>query len=82
MLFAVYASYPDITAEDFLHVQTNTHYRKEWDKTAVALDIVDVDPSNTRKAHVVYWEMLWPVNKTRTIQQLYKTVSNIITCVL
>lgn len=58
----VHASYTDITAEDFLHVQTNTTYRKQWDKSAIALDVVDVDPKNAHKSHVIYWEMLWPVS--------------------
>lgn len=58
---SVHASYPDVTAEDFLYVQTNLNYRKQWDKSAIALEVVDVDPSNSLKSHVVYWEMLWPV---------------------
>lgn len=57
----VYASYSDVTAEDFLHVQTNTTYRKQWDNSAVALDVIDIDPKNVNKSHVVYWEMRWPV---------------------
>lgn len=58
----MHASYTDVTAEDFLYVQTDTQYRKEWDRSAVALDIVDVDPANRAKSQVVYWEMQWPVN--------------------
>lgn len=57
----VHASYSDITAEDFLHVQTDTTYRKQWDKSAIALDVVDVDPKNIHKSHIIYWEMQWPV---------------------
>lgn len=62
MLGTVHASYTDVSAEDFLYVQTDTQYRKEWDKTAVSLDVVDVDPANRAKSQVVYWEMLWPVS--------------------
>lgn len=43
-------------------MQTDTQYRKVWDKTAISLDIVDVDPANRSKSQVVYWEMLWPVS--------------------
>lgn len=69
----VHASYTDITAEDFLHVQTNTTYRKQWDKSAIALDVVDVDPKNSLKSHVIYWEMLWPVRISIT----FNTIQNI-----
>lgn len=61
----MHASYSDVTAEDFLYVQTDTQYRKVWDKSAVTLDIVDVDPANRTKSQVVYWEMLWPVKPNR-----------------
>lgn len=61
-IILVYASYPDVSAEDFLRVQTDIEYRKIWDKTAVALEIVDTDPQNNTKSHVIYWEMLWPVS--------------------
>lgn len=54
----VYVKYDDITAEDFLFVQTNINYRREWDNTAVKLDIVDSDPEDDQD--VIYWEMLWP----------------------
>lgn len=56
--FLVYVKYDDITAEDFLFVQTNTKYRREWDNTAVKLDIVDKDPEDDQE--IIYWEMLWP----------------------
>lgn len=60
----MHASYPDVTAEDFLHVQTDVQYRKIWDRTAVALEVVDTDPLHNSRSHVVYWEMLWPVSTT------------------
>lgn len=50
--------YDDITAEDFLFVQTDINYRREWDHTAVKLDVVDNDPEDDQQ--IIYWEMLWP----------------------
>lgn len=61
ILFSVYAKYDDISAEEFLHIQTDTEYRKIWDKSAVSLDIIDTDPVHRNKSHIIYWEMQWPV---------------------
>lgn len=61
-MILVYGAYNDVSAEDFLHVQTDINYRKEWDNTAVSLDIIDTDPDPTSNSHVIYWEMLWPVS--------------------
>lgn len=61
----MYASYPDVTADDFLYVQTDTTYRKVWDKSAITLEVVDNDPVNNAKSQVIYWEMLWPVSIRR-----------------
>ncbi|CRK86235.1 CLUMA_CG000041, isoform A [Clunio marinus] len=58
--YKVYVSYPDITAEDFLFVQTNIDYRRKWDDTAVALDVIDTDKFDRENGQVIYWEMLWP----------------------
>ncbi|KAG4069007.1 hypothetical protein HA402_008318 [Bradysia odoriphaga] len=58
--YKVYASYPDVSADDFLFVQTDTAYRKVWDKSAITLEVVDNDPTNITKSQVIYWEMLWP----------------------
>ena len=58
----VYASYPDVSAEDFLFVQTDTTYRKVWDKSAITLEVVDNDPVDNAKSQIIYWEMLWPVS--------------------
>jgi StAR-related lipid transfer protein 7, mitochondrial len=55
---SVYVKYDDITAEDFLFVQTDVNYRREWDNTAVKLEIVDEDPYDDQQ--IIYWEMLWP----------------------
>jgi len=57
----VYVTYEDITAADFLHVQTDIEYRKQWDRTAIVLDVIDIDPEEESNSHVIYWEMLWPV---------------------
>lgn len=62
IIYQVYVTYNDITAEDFFKVQTDTEYRKEWDNTAIALEVVDVDPSSN-DSHIIYWEMLWPVSE-------------------
>lgn len=59
--YKVYAVYDDISAEDFLHIQTDTEYRKEWDKSAITLDVIDTDPVHRNKSHIIHWEMQWPV---------------------
>lgn len=59
--------YDDISAEEFLHVQTDTEYRKIWDKTAISLNIIDTDPVHRNKSHIIYWEMQWPVNNINHI---------------
>lgn len=58
--YKVYVEYPDITAEDFLHVQTDVEYRKKWDNTAVSLEVVDEDATKGSNSSIIYWEMLWP----------------------
>ncbi|KAG5675639.1 hypothetical protein PVAND_005527 [Polypedilum vanderplanki] len=56
--YKVYVKYDDITAEDFLHVQMDIDYRREWDDTAVSLEVIDSDPFDNQQ--VIYWEMQWP----------------------
>nr|CAD7264111.1 unnamed protein product [Timema shepardi] len=58
--YKVYGNYNDVTAEDFLQVQIDTEYRKQWDNTAVNLQILESDPKTT--SDIVYWEMQWPLN--------------------
>lgn len=58
--YKVYVSYPDITAEDFLFVQTDIDYRREWDDTAVVMDVIDSDMVDETNSQVIYWEMMWP----------------------
>ncbi|GAB0091117.1 stAR-related lipid transfer protein 7, mitochondrial [Sergentomyia squamirostris] len=59
-IYKVYGEYTDVSAEDFLHVQTDLEYRKEWDTTAIALELIDTDTATGSNSHVIYWEMLWP----------------------
>lgn len=58
--YKVYASFKDISAADFLHVQTDLDYRKEWDDTAVVLKLIEEDPDPGNNSHLIYWEMQWP----------------------
>ena len=64
--YKVYGNFNDVSAEDFLQVQIDIDYRKEWDATAKQLEIIDTDPScNSSKdscSDVIYWEMVWPVS--------------------
>jgi StAR-related lipid transfer protein 7, mitochondrial len=57
--YKVYVKYDDVSAEDFLFVQTDVEYRKKWDSTAVTLEIVEKDPK-ALNSEVIYWEMAWP----------------------
>ncbi|XP_063706521.1 stAR-related lipid transfer protein 7, mitochondrial [Culicoides brevitarsis] len=56
--YKVYVEYSDVSAEDFLFVQTDNDYRKQWDETAIKLDIIDAEEKTN--SQVIYWEMLWP----------------------
>ncbi|XP_008209044.1 stAR-related lipid transfer protein 7, mitochondrial isoform X1 [Nasonia vitripennis] len=62
--YKVYGSFDDVSAEDFLQVQIDIDYRKEWDATAKQLEIIDTDPeakeSSESCSDVIYWEMVWP----------------------
>ncbi|XP_018327633.1 stAR-related lipid transfer protein 7, mitochondrial-like isoform X2 [Agrilus planipennis] len=58
--YKVYGSYHDVSGEDFLNVQIDTKYRKEWDNTAIQLDIVEADPNTESNSDIIYWEMQWP----------------------
>lgn len=66
-------TYPDVTAEDFLFVQMDIDYRKEWDNTAVALDVIESDVAQGSYSQVMYWEMLWPVSKILDSKELSLT---------
>lgn len=56
----MYGYFADITAEDFLQVQINVDFRKEWDQTAIELKILERDPKT--ETDVVYWELRFPVS--------------------
>ncbi|XP_076164774.1 stAR-related lipid transfer protein 7, mitochondrial isoform X2 [Ptiloglossa arizonensis] len=62
--YKVYGSFADVTAEDFLQAQIDVDYRKEWDRTARELKIIDTDPasqtSDDNHSDVIYWETIWP----------------------
>ncbi|XP_063221188.1 stAR-related lipid transfer protein 7, mitochondrial [Bacillus rossius redtenbacheri] len=56
--YKLYGNYGDVTAEDFLHVQIDAEYRKQWDNTALQLQVLESDPETN--SDIVYWEMQWP----------------------
>ncbi|KAH8305412.1 hypothetical protein KR018_002812 [Drosophila ironensis] len=58
--YKVYAKFDDITADDFLHVQTDLDYRRQWDDTAMRLELISEDPVPGSNSHLIYWEMQWP----------------------
>ncbi|KYN14022.1 PREDICTED: stAR-related lipid transfer protein 7, mitochondrial isoform X1 [Trachymyrmex cornetzi] len=62
--YKVYGSFSDVTAEDFLQVQIDVDYRKQWDPTAQELQIIETDPkfksSVNHSTDVIHWEMIWP----------------------
>ncbi|KYB29415.1 stAR-related lipid transfer protein 7, mitochondrial isoform X1 [Tribolium castaneum] len=58
--YKVYGSYADVSAEDFLNVQIDIDYRRQWDNTAVVLNIVEADPDPHSHSDIIYWEMQWP----------------------
>ncbi|KAF7995594.1 hypothetical protein HCN44_006701 [Aphidius gifuensis] len=62
--YKVFGKFSDVSAEEFLQVQVDVDYRKEWDPTAKELSIIDTDPMSISakddRTDVVYWEMIWP----------------------
>ncbi|XP_011685992.1 PREDICTED: stAR-related lipid transfer protein 7, mitochondrial-like isoform X2 [Wasmannia auropunctata] len=62
--YKVYGTFSDVTAEDFLQVQIDVDYRKQWDPTAQELQIIETDPKSessvNRSTDVIHWEMIWP----------------------
>ncbi|XP_030754646.1 stAR-related lipid transfer protein 7, mitochondrial-like [Sitophilus oryzae] len=71
--YKVYGSYHDVTAEDFLQVQVDTDYRKEWDTTAIQLEVGERDTGSD--SDILYWEMQWPrlfVNRDYVFNRRYK----------
>ncbi|XP_050316198.1 stAR-related lipid transfer protein 7, mitochondrial-like [Anthonomus grandis grandis] len=73
--YKVYGSYHDVTAEDFLNVQVDTNYRKDWDTTAVKLEIGERDTKEDSNSDILYWEMQWPrlfVNRDYVFNRRFK----------
>ena len=65
--YKVYGSFSDVSANDFLQVQIDIDYRREWDATAKELKIIDSDAKLINESlishcDVIYWEMVWPVS--------------------
>lgn len=58
--YKVYAKYDDITPNDFLHVQTDLEYRKQWDDTVAKLEMIETDHFSDKS--IIYWEIRWPVS--------------------
>lgn len=56
----MYGYFTDITAEDFLQVQINVEFRKEWDQTAIELEVLEQDQHT--QTDVIYWELRFPVS--------------------
>lgn len=59
-MFTVFGHYNDVTAYDFLEAQIDLDFRLTWDTHAVALRVVESEP--TSKSDVIYWETKWPVS--------------------
>ncbi|XP_070170560.1 stAR-related lipid transfer protein 7, mitochondrial isoform X2 [Polyergus mexicanus] len=62
--YKVYGSFSDVTANDFLQVQIDVDYRKQWDPTAQELKIIETDPKSessiNHSTDIIHWEMIWP----------------------
>ncbi|XP_055905078.1 stAR-related lipid transfer protein 7, mitochondrial [Eupeodes corollae] len=58
--YKIYVHYDDVSADDFLNVQTDIEYRKQWDSTAVKLEVIECDTMPNSNSHLIYWEMQWP----------------------
>lgn len=56
--YKVFGTFHDIPARAFFSVQTDTEYRKRWDKLVIKLDIIDRDASDG--CEVVHWVMQYP----------------------
>ncbi|XP_057367632.1 uncharacterized protein LOC130688653 [Daphnia carinata] len=56
--YKMYGRFETINAMDFLRVQLDTNFRKQWDASAIQLEIIE-ENVNTN-TDLVYWEMRWP----------------------
>lgn len=55
----MHGSYSDVTALDFMQIQLDIDYRKEWDNMSINLNIFDSEPLT--HSDLIYWELRWPV---------------------
>ncbi|VVC35363.1 START domain,START-like domain [Cinara cedri] len=72
-IYKVHGLFNDVTALDFMLVQLDLDYRKEWDKMSVDLDIFDSDPLT--HSDLIYWELRWPkwfLNRDYVFKRRYK----------
>ncbi|KAL5233061.1 hypothetical protein ACI65C_000471 [Semiaphis heraclei] len=72
-IYKVHGSFNDITALDFMQVQLDLQYRKEWDTMSVDLDIFDSEPLT--QSDLIYWEFRWPKwfqNRDYVFKRRYK----------
>ncbi|XP_055851741.1 stAR-related lipid transfer protein 7, mitochondrial [Episyrphus balteatus] len=58
--YKIYVHHDDVSADDFLNVQTDIEYRKKWDATAVKLEVIESDTMPNSNSDLLYWEMQWP----------------------
>jgi len=57
-MYKVYGFYDDISAEDFLSIQLDIDYRKEWDDTVLKLEAVETNEDINQE--IIYWALKWP----------------------
>ncbi|XP_060869222.1 stAR-related lipid transfer protein 7, mitochondrial [Metopolophium dirhodum] len=72
-IYKVHGLFNDITALDFMQVQLDLQYRKEWDNMSVDLDIFDSEPLT--HSDLIYWEFRWPKwfqNRDYVFKRRYK----------
>ncbi|KAI9563230.1 hypothetical protein GHT06_010688 [Daphnia sinensis] len=56
--YKMYGRFETINAMDFLRVQLDTNFRKQWDASAIQLEIIEENAETN--TDLVYWEMRWP----------------------
>ncbi|XP_025407818.1 stAR-related lipid transfer protein 7, mitochondrial [Sipha flava] len=72
-IYKVHGSFDDVTALDYMQVQLDINYRKEWDGMSVDLDIFDSEPLT--HSDLIYWELRWPKwfqNRDYVFKRRYK----------
>lgn len=55
----MYGKLDQVNPMDFLRVQLDTQFRKQWDDTANELRVIE--EYKEENSDLVYWEMQWPV---------------------